>query len=117
MNGRLIWPLIFTLLGAVLISPVHAAEPEALMAGVPNDSLQLWLRSDSGVVTAPDGVTVTRWHDQSGKGNDAVAEGSDAPRLAENASGKKPALRFATRSYLRVAHTDELNATSGMTFF
>lgn len=117
MNRRLIWPLIFTLLGAVLISPVHAAEPEALMAGVPNDSLQLWLRSDSGVVTAPDGVTVTRWHDQSGKGNDAVAEGSDAPRLAENASGKKPALRFATQSYLRVAHTDELNATSGMTFF
>ena len=36
---------------------------------IPTTGLQLWLRADAGVDTL--NGTVSRWHDQSGNGNDA----------------------------------------------
>ena len=37
---------------------------------IPTTGLQLWLRADAGVDTL--NGTVSRWHDQSGNGNDAI---------------------------------------------
>ena len=61
---------------------------------IPTAGLQLWLRADSGVDTL-NGSTVSRWHDQSGNGNDAIqANASRQPLLVASALNGKPVLRF-----------------------
>ena len=55
--------------------------------------LQLWLKADAGVDTL--NGTVSRWHDQSGNGNDALQpDTARQPFLLGNAVNGKPALRF-----------------------
>ncbi len=55
--------------------------------------LQLWLKSDQGVIL--NGTTVNRWVDQSGNGNDAIqADASRQPLLVAGALNGKPVLRF-----------------------
>lgn len=83
---------------------------------IPNANLQLWLRADAGVVTA-DGASVTVWQDQSGNGNHAIAEAGTEPTLVPRVIGDLPGVEFATESFLRVPHKDELNAGESLTFF
>src|ERR1035441_10988899 len=57
------------------------------------ERLQLWLKSDTGVVL--NDTTVSRWIDQSGNGNDAIElTKSRQPVLADNVINGKPAIRF-----------------------
>jgi hypothetical protein len=50
---------------------------------LPTSDLLLWLKSDTGVDTL--NGTVSRWHDQSGNGNDAIqTDSSRQPLLVSN---------------------------------
>jgi hypothetical protein len=61
---------------------------------IPGAHLQLWLRADAGVDTLNTG-TVFRWHDQSGKGNDAIqGDASRQPVLVPGILNEKPVMRF-----------------------
>jgi hypothetical protein len=63
------------------------------MAQVPTPNLQLWLRSDAGVDTL--NGKVSRWHNQSGKGNDAIQFNTvRQPLFVGNELNQKPVLRF-----------------------
>lgn len=76
----------------------------------------LWLRADAGVNL--DGQGVVRWRDQSGLGNDAVADPGSEPELVYGVIGGRPVIRFDGKTtYLRVPHADELNAGSGFSTF
>ncbi len=60
---------------------------------IPNAGLQLWLKADAGVDTL--NGSVSRWHDQSGHGNDAIqADMARQPLLVAGALNGKPVLRF-----------------------
>ena len=60
---------------------------------IPTAGLQLWLRADAGVDTL--NGTVSRWHDQSGKGNDAIQLNSvRQPLFVDSVLNHKPVLRF-----------------------
>ena len=60
---------------------------------IPTAGLQLWLKADAGVDTT-NGI-VSSWHDQSGKGNDAVqTSASRQPVLVAGALNGKPIIRF-----------------------
>jgi len=66
---------------------------DARTAEIPTDRLQLWLRSDAGVVL--NGPTVSAWEDQSGNGNDVIQTNANRqPVLVENELNGKPVLRF-----------------------
>jgi hypothetical protein len=75
--------------------------------------LQLWLRADASVTTNNSGV-VTKWADQSGLGNDALAtDPTHAPTLQLNSLNGLPTLRFnGTPQYLDVANSANI---SGLT--
>lgn len=65
----------------------------ATMAQIPVAGLQMWLKSDAGVDTL--NGKVSRWHDQSGKGNDAIqANTSRQPLFVDSVLNQKPILRF-----------------------
>jgi hypothetical protein len=72
-------------------------EPEAeplFAKRIPSQGLILWLRADVGV-EASDAV-LTRWKDQSGRGNDGVPkEGVVGPKVTASAVRGKPAVLFA----------------------
>jgi len=60
---------------------------------LPTSDLLLWLKSDTGVDTL--NGTVSRWHDQSSNGNDAIqTDLSRQPLLVGNILNGKPVLRF-----------------------
>jgi hypothetical protein len=60
---------------------------------IPTDHLELWLRSDAGVVL--NGSTVSKWEDQSGNGNDAIQTNANRqPVLVPNELNGKPVLSF-----------------------
>ncbi|MBN2308580.1 MAG: hypothetical protein JXR94_06385, partial [Candidatus Hydrogenedentes bacterium] len=81
-----------------------------------SDRVQLWLRADRGVEQA-DG-RVAAWRDQSGQGNDAVAEPGSGPGWSASALNGAPALVFDGKgSSLRVAHCSGLNADHALTVF
>ena len=61
--------------------------------GLPTSELLIWLKSDTGVDTL--NGTVSRWHDQSGNGNDVIqTDSSRQPLLLGNILNGKPVLRF-----------------------
>ena len=76
----------FTLL-AILISFVAVAQ-------IPNDSLSLWLRSDTGVVTNFTGSGVTVWNDISGHNRNAISVSPAYPQIIQNEICGKPVIRF-----------------------
>ena len=60
---------------------------------LPPSDLLLWLRADAGVDTL--NGTVSRWHDQSGNGNDVIQTNtSRQPLLVANILNGKPVIRF-----------------------
>ena len=60
---------------------------------LPTSDLLLWLKSDTGVDTL--NGTVSRWHDQSSNGNEAIqTDLSRQPLLVGNILNGKPVLRF-----------------------
>jgi hypothetical protein len=60
---------------------------------LPPSDLLLWLRADAGADTL--NGTVSRWHDQSGNGNDAIqTTTSRQPLLVANILNGKPVIRF-----------------------
>lgn len=62
-------------------------------AEIPTNRLELWLKSDAGVVL--NGSTVSKWEDQSGNGNDAIQTNANRqPVLVENGLNGKPVLSF-----------------------
>ena len=81
------------------------------------DHLQLWLRADVGAEHTAG--RLTRWRDQSGRGNDAApASPASAPYWVDAAINGQPAVRFdGARTSLRVAHAPGLDPTRGMTVF
>ncbi|MGA9120399.1 MAG: T9SS type A sorting domain-containing protein, partial [Bacteroidota bacterium] len=77
--------------GTVSNSVGYATSPR--VSSIPTAGLQLWLRADAGVDTL--NGTVSRWHDQSGNGNDAIqSDTARQPFLQGNAFNGKPALGF-----------------------
>jgi hypothetical protein len=65
----------------------------AAMAQIPASNLQLWLKADVGVDTL--NGKVSRWHDQSGKQNDAIQLDSvRQPLFVGSELNQKPVLRF-----------------------
>ncbi len=79
-------PVSITVTGAALTTPVAGG-------------LSVWLRANAGVVTNSNGL-VTRWADQSGKGNDAAqSDPTVAPLLVPSVVNAQPALRFGTNQF------------------
>lgn len=70
-------------------------EAEPLFARrIPSKGLILWLRADAGVEAA--GAVLSKWKDQSGRGNDGVPkEGAVGPQVTASAVRGKPAVLFA----------------------
>jgi len=65
----------------------------ATMAQIPAANLQLWLKADEGVDTL--NGKVSRWHDQSGNGNDAIQSMAyRQPLFVGGELNQKPVLRF-----------------------
>ncbi len=78
----------------------------------PQADLVLWLRADAGVERQ--GERVSAWKDQSGRGNDALSRPGSEPLWTPDGINGRPAVRFdGARSFLVVAHKDELNAGAG----
>ena len=72
--------------------PVSVATPDYLEAGMPVDSLRLWLRADAGLAAGGVGT----WPDQSGRGADAVqTAGSRRPMMVEDGLNGRPVVRFS----------------------
>jgi hypothetical protein len=66
---------------------------EMITSTIPTVGLQMWLRSDEGVDTL--NGTVSRWYDQSGKGNDAIQFNTvRQPLFVGGELNQKPVLRF-----------------------
>jgi hypothetical protein len=64
-----------------------------LFSQIPKDSLTLWLRADSGVITKGD--KVEQWLDLSGKTNHATISNSlKAPSLIQKEINNLPVIRF-----------------------
>ena len=60
---------------------------------IPTQGLQLWLKADAGATL--NGSTVSKWADQSGKGNDAIQPDSPRqPLLVKDGLNGKPTIRF-----------------------
>ena len=60
---------------------------------IPSSGLQLWLKSDTGVVL--NGSSVNTWQDQSGNGNDAIQSNANRqPLFVNNELSGKPVIRF-----------------------
>ena len=69
------------------------AERHFLRLPIPTTGLQLWLSADAGVDTL--NGKVSRWHDQSGNGNDAIqASESRQPMLVADTLNGKPVISF-----------------------
>ncbi len=131
-----LWPLVgcAAIIGASFddagLAPVDAAidtpklfpdviqQPDVVEASVPFvpsslPNLWLWLDATQQVDTKSDAGAgpVTRWHDRSGNGHDAVAlatsNGVNAPSLVPGALGGLPVVRFAS------AQLDLLAAPAG----
>lgn len=89
-------------------SPVSDAPPAFTPKTLPG--LVLWLEGSQGLDTA--GSKVLKWHDQSGKGNDASsASGSTGPLTGLMLS--KPALQFNQDSRLEIADNATLQWDTG----
>jgi hypothetical protein len=68
--------------------------------------LSLWLEASHGVTAADGGAGVSRWSDQSGKGNDAVATGAQPNQVPGSIDGF-PAIQFgATTAPLGIQMLD-----------
>jgi hypothetical protein len=81
-------PILLPIVAVILFISLSSAQPS-----IPTAGLQLWLRSDAGVDTL--NGTVSRWHDQSGNGNDAIQTSvSRQPMLVFGALNGKPIVRF-----------------------
>ena len=69
----------------------NSADPSVV--DIPTSGLQLWLRSNAGVDTL--NGRVSRWHDQSGNGNDAIqTTASRQPLPVPGNLNGKPVIRF-----------------------
>ena len=65
----------------------------ATFSQIPTNGLQLWLKSDTGVIL--NGSSVSTWQDQSGNGNDAIQPNVNRqPLFVDNELNGKPILRF-----------------------
>ncbi|NJL74532.1 MAG: choice-of-anchor C family protein [Saprospiraceae bacterium] len=70
-----------------------ATQPSNTTPTIPTGGLQLWLRSDAGVVLANN--FVSEWKDQSGNNRHAVQTITDArPTVLNNALNGRPVVRF-----------------------
>jgi hypothetical protein len=97
--------------------PTSADAGWALALG---SSLSMWLDSDRGMTTGPCGgdTCVTRWADQSGNGNDAIADYAAAipPRLSSALYQGHQALRFdGNATSLLVADSTSMALNGGYT--
>ncbi|OAM91713.1 hypothetical protein AW736_01935 [Termitidicoccus mucosus] len=63
-------------------------------ATMPVSGLRLWLRADRGIGNDP--LSVSRWRDQSGRGNDAEVLSGAAPRQVADGAGERLALQFTS---------------------
>ena len=78
---------------------------------VPTAGLQLWLKADAGVTL--NGSNVSKWADQSGKGNDAIQP--DLPRqplLVKDGLKGKPTIRFDGLSRLGLTGSKRMTQIS-----
>ncbi|MGB3076483.1 MAG: hypothetical protein WBB36_14235, partial [Chitinophagales bacterium] len=64
-----------------------------------NSSLQLWLKTDAGVLLNADGTRVKKWLDQSGANNNVSSSGSSKPFYVTPSD--IPAIKFNGRQYLQ----------------
>jgi len=79
--------------------------------------LKLWLKADTGVASAEDGVSA--WEDQSGNLNHAAqSETARRPQLVPNALNNRPALRFdGDNDALAIEHSLSLAMVGDLTSF
>ena len=83
---------------------------------VPSSGLQLWLKADTAVETAPGSSTVTRWKDQSAGSRHAVQYLSGVrPTLAAGAINGLPAIHFDGATQFFQCLPGFADFTSGMT--
>ena len=80
-------------------------------APIPTAGLQLWLKADAGVTL--NGLTVSKWADQSGNGNDAIQ--LDSPRqplFVNDGLNGKPTIRFDSFSRLGLTGSKRISQIS-----
>jgi hypothetical protein len=75
----------FTPMVAIVLMALLAL-PQLGFSQLPTDSLSLWLRGDSGVVTT--GASVTQWNDISGNSRNAVLSQGNPTLVANGLSGQ-----------------------------
>ncbi len=81
--------MVFLVVGAMMLFVIQSQA----QSSIPTAGLQLWLRADAGVDTL--NGKVSRWHDQSGKGNDAIQFNTvRQPLFVGGELNQKPVLRF-----------------------
>jgi hypothetical protein len=104
--GLMVW---LTTLGSA-----QAADPTLSVT----NSLQLWLKADSGVTTNATG-NITSWADQSGQANNAAqSDTTKAPTFVDNVLNGKPVIRFdGSNDYLEVADAPSIEITGDITSF
>jgi hypothetical protein len=85
--------ICFSFVVFILVSSGWAQTISNYAAEIPTDRLELWLKSDAGVVL--NGSTVSKWEDQSGNDNDVLQPNANRqPVLVENELNGKPVLSF-----------------------
>ena len=83
----------FVLFAMIVSSGWAQTTSHKINTEIPTDRLELWLKSDAGVVL--NGSTVSKWEDQSGNGNDVIQSNANRqPVLINNELNGKPVLSF-----------------------
>ena len=87
-------------------------------AGLPVNSLALWLKADSGLAQGSTNMPVISWGDQSGRGNNAFQYTEiNQPVWVPGAIGNRPAMRFdGTSSYFNLP-SGMMNGAAGAEAF
>lgn len=96
--------------------PAPYTRLSASSAGIPGDSLVLWLRADVGL-GVDDLTHVCVWEDQSGKKNDVEQPTATSRPVTGVTLGTRAALTFTTNTNLARGDVLGMAAASGRTFF
>ena len=102
-----------------LVSAQTLTVQEATPGGIAGADVVLWLRSDTGTGATANGDSISTWQDQSGLGNDAVADavGNEPTFSTDRSVNFNPTIEFATpdtgatddtKDYLNVPTIDDV---------
>lgn len=91
-----------------VLAPFQLANVSSSFTPASLSGLSLWLKSDSGVTLS--GSNVTAWADQSGNGNNAIANTGEEPTFVSSFLNGNPAIEFnGEGQVLQIADSNSLD--------